>query len=193
MKYTNFIHFNRSIPYYRSGRNLNTLWSKISHKDDIESIATKPSSVSSIQVPNNASNTDETNESLIDENESYTTDYKYINNVKVPLKPRQPNPDECCMSGCVNCTYDIYADSLTSYLSAAPKAVDKLIENEVDKSLWPSDLIKLDDKNKNNQNVNEDAETQAEKAADDLVKGLDPTMRAFLEVSLCNLYIRIYC
>ena len=86
------------------------------------------------------------------------------------------------MSGCVNCTYDIYADDLASYLSAAPKTASELEAKGVDISRWPADLKGFAGAKAATSQA--DAEIEAEKAADKLVSDLDPTMRAFLEVSI---------
>ena len=32
-----------------------------------------------------------------------------------PVAPDEPEPDECCGSGCVRCVYDIYYERLEQY------------------------------------------------------------------------------
>ena len=32
-----------------------------------------------------------------------------------PEPPREPQPEECCGSGCVPCVYDVYWDKLERY------------------------------------------------------------------------------
>ncbi|TFK31747.1 oxidoreductase-like protein [Crucibulum laeve] len=33
----------------------------------------------------------------------------------IPEEPKEPEADECCMSGCAICVYDLYEDSMTAY------------------------------------------------------------------------------
>ena len=35
-----------------------------------------------------------------------------------PLPPREPEPGECCQSGCERCVYDIYWDAYARYEQA---------------------------------------------------------------------------
>ena len=35
-----------------------------------------------------------------------------------PEPPREPQPEECCGSGCVPCVYDVYWDRLERYEQA---------------------------------------------------------------------------
>ena len=32
-----------------------------------------------------------------------------------PMPPRQPEPEECCRSGCSPCVFDLYDEALTRY------------------------------------------------------------------------------
>ncbi len=32
-----------------------------------------------------------------------------------PVAPRQPEPEECCRSGCTPCVFDLYDEALTRY------------------------------------------------------------------------------
>lgn len=49
---------------------------------------------------------------------------KVIAGVLVP--PRPDEPDNCCMSGCVNCVWDRYRDELEEWAAASAKARQKL-------------------------------------------------------------------
>jgi hypothetical protein len=51
-----------------------------------------------------------------------------------PQPPREPDPAECCQSGCVRCVYDLYAEACETYRRALTdwergqrlKAVEKI-------------------------------------------------------------------
>lgn len=47
----------------------------------------------------------------------------------VLLPPRPDEPDNCCMSGCVNCVWDRYRDELEEW-AAARKEVDQVLRAE---------------------------------------------------------------
>ena len=47
-----------------------------------------------------------------------------IAGIVVPPKPTEP--DNCCMSGCVNCVWDMYRDELEEWASASAQAREKL-------------------------------------------------------------------
>lgn len=44
--------------------------------------------------------------------------------IMVPPKPEEP--DNCCMSGCVNCVWDVYRDDLEEWASKSAEAREKL-------------------------------------------------------------------
>lgn len=169
----------------RSGKNLNSLWSKF-QRQNYESISTEPATAS-IQTP--TTNPGELGHNKEEQNvsTSVSNTETSIEGVRIPVKPNQPAPDECCMSGCVNCTYDIYADDLANYLAVAPKAASELERKGVDIDMWPADLRGFAGSKSSKSQL--EAEIEAEKAADRLVSDLDPTMRAFLEVSVLFLWI----
>ncbi|KAF9254394.1 hypothetical protein L218DRAFT_968197 [Marasmius fiardii PR-910] len=58
----------------------------------------------------------------------------------IPMKPKEPSSDECCMSGCAICVYDLYDEALTAYKDAVGKVKATLKSMNVPESDWPSDL-----------------------------------------------------
>ncbi|KAK7703995.1 hypothetical protein SLS57_010729 [Botryosphaeria dothidea] len=60
-------------------------------------------------------------------------DSKMIAGVMVPPKPEEP--DNCCMSGCVNCVWDVYGEDLEEWAQATAEAKARLRAQETDKRL----------------------------------------------------------
>ncbi|CDO95193.1 unnamed protein product [Kluyveromyces dobzhanskii CBS 2104] len=58
-----------------------------------------------------------------------------IAGIKVPTRPVEP--DNCCMSGCVNCVWELYNDDLRDWKHQRREAV-KAISGTSD--IWPSDF-----------------------------------------------------
>ncbi|SCU94693.1 LANO_0E07712g1_1 [Lachancea nothofagi CBS 11611] len=62
-------------------------------------------------------------------------DARYISGISVPEKPSEP--DNCCMSGCVNCVWEIYNDDLREWKDKRKQAAHKLKGTD---EIWPPDF-----------------------------------------------------
>lgn len=60
---------------------------------------------------------------------------RMIAGVKVPDKPTEP--DNCCMSGCVNCVWEIYNDDVKDWNIQRKKAALQLVTKG---GVWPEDF-----------------------------------------------------
>ncbi|WWC68132.1 uncharacterized protein I206_102054 [Kwoniella pini CBS 10737] len=83
----------------------------------------------------------------------------------IPPKPIPPGEEECCMSGCVNCVYTIYADDLEIYNLALESAKQALKNDNIPQNEWP---IEIRDK------------TNSEDVKGQIEHDVDPVMNAFL-------------
>ncbi|WRT64592.1 uncharacterized protein IL334_001524 [Kwoniella shivajii] len=88
-----------------------------------------------------------------------------IQGIVVPPKPIPPGEEECCMSGCVNCVYTIYADDLEIYTSAVESARKALTKANVNEKDWPEQVR---------------SPTSEEKSKENIEREVDPVMSAFL-------------
>ncbi|CAD6945653.1 unnamed protein product [Tilletia laevis] len=112
----------------------------------------------------------------------------WIRGVMVPRRPPPPGPEDCCMSGCVHCTYDIYADAIQDYLSALDVARSSLLSMRSPPLTDPEWSLagELGIKRPVAQESAEDedkkeAEERAKREVDEAVMAVaDPTLRAFL-------------
>ncbi|KAF9220784.1 hypothetical protein BS17DRAFT_634762, partial [Gyrodon lividus] len=55
----------------------------------------------------------------------------------VPQEPRPPADDECCMSGCAICVYDLYEESLAAYKDSVAALRSALSALHISESRWP--------------------------------------------------------
>lgn len=62
-------------------------------------------------------------------------DPRIIAGVKVPAKPIEPN--NCCMSGCINCVWEMYNDDIKDWNDKRKEAAGKLA---VRGGIWPADF-----------------------------------------------------
>ncbi|KAI0827117.1 hypothetical protein BC628DRAFT_1371007 [Trametes gibbosa] len=58
----------------------------------------------------------------------------------IPEPPKPPAEDECCMSGCAVCVYDLYDEARQDYLKALDKVRANLTQMGVSEDKWPSDI-----------------------------------------------------
>ncbi|TBU31369.1 hypothetical protein BD311DRAFT_656785 [Dichomitus squalens] len=58
----------------------------------------------------------------------------------VPEPPKPPADDECCMSGCAVCVYDLYDEARQDYIQAIDTLRAELSKQGVEKSEWPADI-----------------------------------------------------
>ncbi|KAH7904988.1 hypothetical protein BJ138DRAFT_1018336 [Hygrophoropsis aurantiaca] len=55
----------------------------------------------------------------------------------IPEEPKPPADDECCMSGCAICVYDLYEDSLTAYKDSIMSLRSSLVALGIPEQDWP--------------------------------------------------------
>lgn len=60
---------------------------------------------------------------------------RVIAGVKVPAKPVEPN--NCCMSGCINCVWEVYNDDVKDWNEKRKEAAHKLSQRG---GVWPADF-----------------------------------------------------
>lgn len=60
---------------------------------------------------------------------------RVIAGVKVPARPVEP--DNCCMSGCINCVWEIFNDDVKEWNQARQTAAQKLAQRG---GTWPADF-----------------------------------------------------
>ncbi|KAL9931796.1 hypothetical protein V8E36_009346 [Tilletia maclaganii] len=104
-----------------------------------------------------------------------------IRGILIPRKPPPPGPEDCCMSGCVHCAYDIYADSIQDYIAELGVAREKLLALPLSEEEWGV-AVEMGIK-RVSPTSSSSADAAAAEAVDAAVKNVeDPTLRAFLEI-----------
>lgn len=58
----------------------------------------------------------------------------------IPEQPKPPAEDECCMSGCAICVYDLYQEALDDYNKAIDSLQKSLRALRVPESKWPAEI-----------------------------------------------------
>lgn len=117
-----------------------------------------------------------------------------IRGIVIPLKPPPPGPEECCMSGCAHCAYDIYAEDLEDFHSRLSSVRTQLaqLSPAVTRDEWRTDLLgDYPSASPSDGSVSTGAGSaesehelreRAQREVDRVIGDLDPTMRAFLEM-----------
>ncbi|GLB38963.1 putative oxidoreductase-like protein, N-terminal [Lyophyllum shimeji] len=58
----------------------------------------------------------------------------------IPKEPEPPRDDECCMSNCAVCVYDLYEESLEAYRKAVADLRTKLVALGIPEVEWPKNI-----------------------------------------------------
>ncbi|KAF8495032.1 hypothetical protein JB92DRAFT_2994477 [Gautieria morchelliformis] len=72
--------------------------------------------------------------------EPLKTSAKTFRGMVIPARPRPPDSDECCMSGCAICVYDLYLTSLETYQEDVAAMRSKLESQNIPVSQWPGEI-----------------------------------------------------
>lgn len=69
---------------------------------------------------------------------SHRIHMKTIAGIKVPTRPSEPGDKDCCMSGCVNCVWELFNSDLEDWKYKRHEAVKALLKKKPDEEQWPS-------------------------------------------------------
>jgi len=62
---------------------------------------------------------------------------RYFQGLEIPQEPKPPESDECCMSGCAVCVYDLYEESLAAYIESLAAFKLALTSAGIPEEAWP--------------------------------------------------------
>ncbi|TFK49477.1 hypothetical protein OE88DRAFT_1633191 [Heliocybe sulcata] len=65
---------------------------------------------------------------------------KTFRGLVIPEEPKPPADDECCMSGCAVCVYDLYEESLQAYKASVSALRSSLKASNVPEREWPNSI-----------------------------------------------------
>ncbi|KAG6873335.1 hypothetical protein C0995_000194 [Termitomyces sp. Mi166 len=59
---------------------------------------------------------------------------------EIPKEPRPPQDDECCMSNCAVCVYDLYEESVVDYRKSIADLRIALSARNIPEEEWPQNV-----------------------------------------------------
>ncbi|KAJ7484824.1 oxidoreductase-like protein [Mycena galericulata] len=74
-----------------------------------------------------------------------TKDANYFHGFKIPTRPKAPESDECCMSGCAVCVYDLYEEDLGVYTASLEGLRAALNAKGIPEPGWPEGVRRRED------------------------------------------------
>ncbi|KAJ7260126.1 oxidoreductase-like protein [Mycena rebaudengoi] len=98
---------------------------------------------------------------------------RYFGGFEIPQRPKEPESDECCMSGCAICVYDLYDESMAAYKDSIAALRVSLERAEIPQSQWPEAVRKGEKSGGSTPSVTLSAFEQLEKALKEKKAGGD--------------------
>ncbi|WFC97943.1 hypothetical protein MYAM1_000663 [Malassezia yamatoensis] len=95
------------------GRDLSSTWTHLSPLPPDSKSATPPSS--SMSFTGRATSEPTLNFFSSEQIRPEAAGTITVRGIAVPLRPNPPGPEDCCMTGCVNCVYNLYADDIEEW------------------------------------------------------------------------------